>query len=134
MDNKYGSPLVRDGAIGKGNTAINKEDQGYAIERLTDHYLAPNDRVYTLNRHTSSSGMSRDISLFVAQGGEIVDITYYAAHALGWRLVERNGRRAIRVSGAGMDMGFHTVYTLASVLYRGAVEGDAGYSLRHEWI
>ena len=115
-------------------TTINKEDQGYAIERLTDHYLAPNDRVYTLIRHVSSSGMSRDISLFVAQGGEIIDITYYAAHAIGWRLVERNGRRAIRAQGAGMDMGFHLVYTLSSVLYRGAVEGDAGYALRQEAI
>ena len=111
-----------------------KEDQGYAIERLTDHYLKPSDTVYTLGRYVSASGMSRDISLFIAQGGEIIDITFYAAHALGWKLVERNGRRAIRVSGAGMDMGFHTVYTLASVLYRGAVEGDAGYALRQEWI
>jgi predicted dehydrogenase len=116
------------------NTATTKEDQGYAVERLTDHYLKPSDTVYTLNRHTSASGMSRDISLFIAQGGEIIDITFYAAHALGWRLVERNGRRAIRVSGAGMDMGFHTIYTLASVLYRGAVEGDAGYALRQEWL
>ena len=116
------------------SAATIKEDQGYAIERLTDHYLAPNDRVYTLIRHVSSSGMSRDISLFIAQGGEIIDITYYAAHAIGWRLVERNGHRAIRVSGCGMDMGFHTVYTLSSVLYRGAVEGDAGYALRHEAI
>ena len=116
------------------NTATTKEDQGYAVERLTYHYLKPSDTVYTLNRHTSASGMSRDISLFVAQGGEIIDITYYAAHAIGWRLVERNGRRAIRVSGAGMDMGFHTVYTLSSVLYSGAVEGDAGYALRHEWL
>jgi predicted dehydrogenase len=115
-------------------TTTNKEDQAYAVERLITHYLKQGDRVYTLNRHTSASGMSRDISLFIAQGGEILDVTYYAAHALGWRLVERNGRRAIRVSGAGMDMGFHTVYTLASVLYRGAVEGDAGYSLRHEWL
>jgi hypothetical protein len=31
-------------------------------------------------------------------------------------------------------MGFHTVYTLASVLYRGAVEGDAGYALKQEAI
>jgi hypothetical protein len=116
------------------NAATIKQDQGYAIERLTDYYLKPNDRVYTLVRHISASGMSRDISLFVAINGEIMDITYYAAHAIGWRLVERNGRRAIRVQGAGMDMGFHTVYTLARVLYRGAVEGDAGYSLRHEWL
>jgi hypothetical protein len=33
-----------------------------------------------------------------------------------------------------MDMGFHTVYTLSSVLFRGTVEGDAGYTLKQEWL
>ena len=116
------------------STKTIKEDQGYAVERLLSFYLKEGDRVYTLNRHTSASGMSRDLSLFVAREGEVMNITYYAAHALGRKLVERNGSRAIRVSGCGMDMGFHTVYTLASVLFRGAVEGDAGYSLKHEWL
>lgn len=116
------------------STATIKEDQAYAVERLLTHYLKEGDTVYTLVRHVSASGMSRDISLFIAQGGEIIDVTYYAAHAIGWRLVERNGRRAIKVQGAGMDMGFHLVYTLASVLYRGAVEGDAGKALKQEAI
>ena len=114
------------------STATIKEDQAYAVERLLSYYLNEGDRVYTIQRHVSSSGMSRDISVLVAKGDRIEDVTYYAAHALGWRLVERNGRRAIRVQGAGMDMGFHLVYTLSSVLFRGAVEGDAGYSLKQE--
>jgi hypothetical protein len=116
------------------NAATTKQDQAYAVERLLSYYLKEGDRVYTMNRHTSSSGMSRDLSLFVARDGEIMNITYYAAHALGWRLVERSGYRAIRVGGCGMDMGFHTVYTLSSVLFRGSVEGDAGYALRQEWL
>jgi hypothetical protein len=33
-----------------------------------------------------------------------------------------------------MDMGFHTVYTLSSVLYRGTVDGDAGYKLAQAWL
>jgi hypothetical protein len=113
-------------------TTTTKEDQEYAVERLLSHYLSEGDRVYTILRHVSASGMSRDISVLVAKGDRIENITYYAAHALGWRLVERNGHRAIRVNGCGMDMGFHLVYTLSSVLFRGAVEGDAGYSLKQE--
>ena len=113
---------------------IQAAEQARAVERLLSFYLKVGDRVYTMNRHTSSSGMSRDLSLFVARDGEIMNITFYAAHALGWRLVERNGSRAIRVNGCGMDMGFHTVYTLSRVLFRDAVEGDAGYSLKQEWI
>jgi hypothetical protein len=116
------------------SAATIKQDQAYAVERLLSYYLKEGDRVYTLNRHTSASGMSRDLSLFVGKEGEVIDITYYAAHALGWRLVERNGRRAIRVQGAGMDMGFHTVYTLSSVLFRDGVKVDAGYFLRQEWL
>ena len=114
------------------SAATIKEDQAYAVERLLTHYLKEGDRVYTMVRHVSTSGMSRDISVMVARGNEINDITYYTAHALGWRLVERNGRRAIRVHGAGMDMGFHLIYTLSSVLFRGTVEGDPGYSLNQE--
>ena len=91
-------------------------------------------KVYTLGRHVSTSGMSRDISLYVVRNNELFNITYYASVALGWKLVERNGSRAIRVTGAGMDMGFHTVYTLSSVLYRGTVEDDAGYKLAQEWM
>lgn len=116
------------------SAATIKQDQEYAVERLLSFYLKEGDRVYTVVRHVSASGMSRDLSLYVARGGEIMNITYYAAHALGWRLVERNGYRALRVSGCGMDMGFHTVYTLSRVLFRDAVEGDAGYSLKQEWL
>jgi len=77
--------------------------------------------------------MSRDISLVVADSdGRISDITYYAAAAMGDRLIERNGSRAIRVNGSGMDMGFHLVYNLSSVLFHG--EDRAGYILKQEWI
>ena len=116
------------------STATIKQDQEHAVERLLSFYLKEGDRVYTVVRHVSASGMSRDLSLYIARDGEIMNITYYAAHALGWRLVERNGYRALRVSGCGMDMGFHTVYTLSRVLFRDAVEGDAGYSLKQEWL
>jgi hypothetical protein len=56
--------------------------------------------------------MSRTISLKVARDGKILDLTYYASIVLDWSLVEVNGSRALRVGGCGMDMGFHTVYSL----------------------
>ena len=110
-----------------------RADRDYACEQLLTHYLAAGSRVYTILRHRSSSGMSRDISLVVADSdGRISDITYYAAAAMGDRLIERNGSRAIRVNGSGMDMGFHLVYNLSSVLFHG--EDRAGYVLKQEWI
>jgi len=110
-----------------------RQDRDYARKQLLTHYVSEGSRVYTILRHVSSSGMSRDISLVVAdREGRISDITYYAADALGSRLVERNGFRAIRVNGCGMDMGFHLVYNLSSVLFHG--HDRAGYILKQEWI
>jgi len=110
-----------------------RQDRDYAREQLLTHYVSEGSRVYTILRHVSSSGMSRDISLVIADSeGRISDITYYAADALGSRLIERNGNRAIRMNGAGMDMGFHLVYNLSSVLFHG--QDRAGYILKQEWI
>ena len=50
-----------------------------------------------------------------------------------YKLVD-NGKRnqtiikVVGVGGCGMDMGFHLVYTLASVLYKD------GYALTHRYI
>lgn len=107
-------------------------DTNYCREQLLTHYLSEGATVYTLLRSVSSSGMTRHISLLVANGGEINDVTYYAAGVLGESLYERNGHRAIRVNGCGMDMGFHLVYSLASVLFKG--EDRAGYKLNQRWI
>ncbi len=125
-------------------TTLSKKEQkqadfDYAKKQLLEYYLSEGDTVYTLIRTVSSSGMSRTISLKVAKEGRILDLTYFASVVLGWPLVEANGSRALRVGGAGMDMGFHTVYTLARVLFRDKYEGqagavDAGYSLQQAWI
>jgi hypothetical protein len=111
-------------------------ESGQAIERLRELFAGNINKpvIHTITRHVSASGMTRDISLVYVKGGEIHNITYSAALALGWPLSEKSGSRAIRVSGAGMDMGFHTVYTLSRVLYRDTVEGDAGYLLSQAWL
>lgn len=107
-------------------------DSNYSKEQLLTHYIREGSTVYTVLRSVSSSGMTRQISLLVAHGEEITDITYYAAGALGESLYERNGSRSIKVNGAGMDMGFYLVYNLSSVLFHG--EERAGYKLSHRWL
>lgn len=108
-----------------------KLDRDYAIEKLHEHYLTPGATVYTLRRRISSSGLSQDISLYVVNNNKLENITYYAAHALGERLYDIEGHRAIRQQGGGMDLGFNLVYNLSSVLYAG--QDRAGYVLKHEW-
>ena len=103
-------------------------DMQYGREQLCEYYLTQGQTIYTILRSVSSSGMSRNISLVAVCEGQLCDITYYAAAALGWKLTDTNGRRAIRVQGAGMDMGFHLVDSLSYALY------GEGYKLKHEWL
>ena len=127
-------------------------------------FLDDNPLVYTVLKHVSSSGMTRHISCYCTAINEgtgrsnIVDITFYVARLLGYRRNYKDG--GLVVGGCGMDMGFHVVYSLSSLLFRegfkcfgkdcGAndhnndhkcdrVKGkhhhrDGGYALRHEWL
>jgi hypothetical protein len=114
-----------------------KTEQAEARDQLRE-FLKRDDRVYTILRHRAASGMTRFIDLYVMRDNEPRRITWQAAKALGWTYDVK--REALRVGGCGMDMGFHAVYTLSSVLFRGEnhrdpITGeDAGYSLRHEWL
>ena len=87
-------------------------------------------RVTTVVTHVSASGMSRRFRVLAArssrtEGPWIDDMTLSVARVLGWRTTDRG---ELVVAGAGMDMGFHTVYTLAWRLY-----GD-GYALNHRGL
>ena len=109
-------------------------DQELAREELVKEYFSGAERatVYTILRRVSSSGMTRHISLKIAQGGEIYDITYNVALALGEKLHSVDGFNTLKVNGAGMDMGFHLVYNLSSVLFAG--QERAGYVLKQGWL
>jgi len=113
----------------KAQMLIDKEEARTKLRAIFAEQEKP--KVYTVLRHISSSGLSKDISLKTVQNGQIIDITYYTAKALGDTLKERNGQRAIRVNGGGMDLGYHLVHSLATVLYIG--QDRAGYKLSHEW-
>lgn len=106
-------------------------------DRLLEEYLTDTRTVYTVLRSVSASGMTRHISLVVAGldntgAPALFDITYHASKVLGEKLQDRNGYRAIKVNGCGMDMGYHLVHNLSSVLYAG--QDRAGYVLSHRWL
>lgn len=68
------------------------------------------------------------------------DITYNFSLVLDEKepFINSDYYNVIKVSGAGMDMVFHCVYTLSSILFRG-VDGLAdidrrGYLLEHQAI
>lgn len=118
-------------------TTTTVKDQDLSKERLLSEYLNDTRTVYTILRSVSASGMTRHLSLVVAGIGNdgapaLYDITYHAAKVLGDKLQDHKGHRTIKVNGCGMDMGFHLVYELSSVLFAG--QDRAGYVLSHRWL
>ena len=112
---------------------VSKQEREEAIKELRE-LLKPGTTVYCILKHVSRSGMTRHISLILVRHDGILHLTSLASKALGWP-VTSSGDYALKVSGAGMDMGFHTVYTLSKVLFPEGYEGrDGGYALKHEWL
>ena len=109
-----------------------KEQERQAMIEQLKLIMPEGSKVYTCLRSVSQSGMTRNISLIVfkkdPQGDYTLHPNYTASKLLGWKLTSKFGHDAIRVSGCGMDMGFHLVYTLGQILY-----GD-GYKLKQEWL
>lgn len=84
--------------------------------------LPPGSTVYTVLRNVSASGMTRSIDAYALtadpdEPDRIVKrwLSYRIAAILGYPYDDR--RECVKVGGAGMDMGFHLIYSLSSRLY-----------------
>jgi hypothetical protein len=64
------------------------------------------DTIYTVIRHVSASGMSREISVRMIDAGRIISLDWLVSNALGIKIGKHNG---LVVKGCGMDMGYHLV-------------------------
>ena len=119
--------------------ATSKSQRTEALARLHE-ILKPGDTVYTVLRHVSRSGMMREISVI---GPNNEDITWHVMHVGGYRRSDKTG--GLRVSGCGMDMGFHVVYNLGRAMWpdgtpephgtrNGEPDRDGGCALKHLWL
>lgn len=122
-------------------------EQTEAISKLKK-LLKPGDTVYTQLNHVSRSGMSRAISVFVIKNSKPRDITYLVGEALDYK--EHRTHPGLNVGGTGMDMGFHVVYSLGSVMFPKGFkhnknthhrngdtsprDNNGGYALNQEWL
>lgn len=113
-------------------TKKQKQEANEAIERLRQ-LIKPGDRIYTILRKRSSSGMSRVIDCkVVGDDGSILHIGYDVALALGYKWDQTY--EGMRVGGCGMDIGYHVVCSLSSALFKGKRHSDSGYALHHSWL
>jgi hypothetical protein len=110
-------------------TAKKKTEQQEAIKRLRS-WIKPGDTLFTILRHRAASGMFRVIDVVSIHGSRkkprVSALGYNIALALGSGFDRK--REGIRVSGCGMDMGFHVVYELSCVLF------GNGYKLNQRWL
>ena len=108
------------------NTAkTEKEERAARAMQFLKKWLKPGSTVYATVTHVSRSGMMRHIKLYIVYKGEIINISWHAAQLLDWTLVK--GEHALKVGGCGMDMCFHTVYSLGRRLFpKGFTPAKAG--------
>ena len=105
--------------------------------------LKPGATLKTILMKVSASGMTRRIKVMDPKGN---NITWLVSKATG-RDMNDDG---LKVSGCGMDMGFHLVYTLSHTLYpkgfrlpkgvsgrngdKSRTDKDGGYALNQQWF
>lgn len=133
-------------------TKYTRTEVNEATEELRE-ILTPGDTIYCVLRHVSPSGMTRWVDLYIMGEDGPRWLSYRASRVVGYPVNTRN-HEGIEVGGAGMDMGFHLVYSLASRLYsdgfaclgEGCPSNDhsnreerdwhpeGGYALKHRWL
>lgn len=95
-------------------TRITSADRDAALTKLRS-LLPPGSTVYCVLRHVSRSGMQRVIDPFIIGEDARPFRLAYWLRDLGFRVDSR--RDGIVCNGAGMDIGWHLVFTLSRMLY-----------------
>lgn len=111
-----------------------RKEKSEAEEYLRKMLAKGNYTVYTKLNKVSSSGMMRHIETFVIVDNKPVNITWAVAKYQDYKRAEDGG---LRISGAGMDMGFSVVYSLSEHLFRtpeGKYSHEGAYKLKQEWL
>jgi hypothetical protein len=93
---------------------VTPEDIANAKEMLLK-MVAKGDSVYTNVVHVSKNGMSRDIKVYVVCGKHICNITLLTSDLTGLQYDYK--KSAIKMKGAGMDMGLEIVQRLSYSLF-----------------
>ncbi len=97
------------------------------IKEILQDMFPQGSTAYTFVTKVAPSGMSRHIMVAGSRKkGHVQNVSWYIAELLDYKY--KPDTRSVFVCGCGMDMGFHLVYDLSSVLY-----GD-GYVIEQQWL
>jgi hypothetical protein len=141
------NPSIYDGPFLSGKRLSQRDGKlGIKFQALGDLIrlgLKAGDTVYSVLRHVSASGMSRNIDFYVIKGGQPLWLTGAIANLLGLKQA-KNGY-GLTVTGCGTDVGFGVVYNLGKTIWpdgtpephgtrNGQPDSDGGYALKQAWI
>ena len=105
-----------------------KQSNGTPPEQKTE--------IYGNVTRVSPNGMNRDIKFHIVSNGRIANITWLVSWILDEKEPKQNkyNEHVIRVSGTGMDMVFHCIYTLGCIMFNDLDMDRAGYMFSHNSI
>lgn len=113
-------------------STASSEQKRQESKEMLQAMIKEGDTIYTVLTHVSASGMSRDIKVLIGNSdNSITDISMYVANTLEYKRAKSGD---IKVSGCGMDMGYHVVYSLSKELFKNTEQKDSGYVLNHRWL
>jgi hypothetical protein len=86
------------------------------------------DRIYTILRSVSRTGMSREVSFLTFHKGEPYYLNSAIASAFPFYKRSNGEFSAIVVKGCGIDAGFEVVSAISKAVH------DDHYAIKHEWL
>ena len=105
----------------------------YDLDTLKDLSKLENKTIYTILRRVSSDGMNRIIDMFYIENAKPIHIHFYTSRIFQKRIQSSNGF-GYKVTGCGMDMGFHIVNSLSYTVSRYLNQELDGYRFKQEWF
>jgi hypothetical protein len=141
------NPSIYDGPFLIGKRLSQKDGKlGIKLQALGDLLglgLKAGDTVYSVLRHVSKSGMSRNIDFYIIKNDQPLWLTGTIANLLG--IKRSNSGEGVTIKGCGTDVGFDTVYNLGKTIWpdgtpephgtrNGMLDSDGGYALKQVWI
>lgn len=106
---------------------MSKDKQKEIIKELKKAF-PKGSTAYTKLIHCSQSGMTRIIGVIGIKKNEPNYYSYKVGELLDYKHADKFGEYGVKVGGCGMDMGFHLIYQLSSILYKD------GYAINQRWI
>ena len=120
---------------------INQQQQ--AALTFLHQLLQPGSTIWSLHRHSSASGMTHWFDFYTIRDNELLSLTHFICVACGYAHDPKRG--ALKTTGGGMDMAFHTIYNLGQAMWpegtpepHGTRNGEpdtvGGYAFHHRHL